>query len=89
MEMIVSAADEIIGAEVELTDIDSKFGDADHGLTMTKVMNRIKTDMGEPNGERTFKDLLDDISMSVMMINGGSAVPLWSTLFDGMSIGAP
>lgn len=89
MEMIVSAADEIIGAENELTDIDSKFGDADHGITMTKVMKRIKDDMGEPNETQTFKAFLDDVSMSVMMINGGSAVPLWSTLFDGMSVGAP
>ncbi|WP_317855895.1 dihydroxyacetone kinase subunit L [Chakrabartyella piscis] len=89
MTMIVSAADEIIAAEVELTDIDSKFGDADHGLTMKKVMNRIKSDMGEPNDTQTFKAFLDDVSMSVMMINGGSAVPLWSTLFDGMSVGAP
>ena len=27
----------VMAAEEELTDIDSKFGDADHGLTMTKI----------------------------------------------------
>ena len=27
----------VTAAEQELTEIDSKFGDADHGLTMTKI----------------------------------------------------
>ena len=31
----------VIGAEEELTAIDAKFGDADHGFTMAKVCNAI------------------------------------------------
>ena len=31
----------VIAAESELTEIDSKFGDADHGLTMTKIAGAI------------------------------------------------
>ena len=31
----------VIGAEAELTEIDSRFGDADHGLTMTKIAKAI------------------------------------------------
>ncbi len=87
-KMLNSAAETIISAEQELTDIDSKFGDADHGITMTKIMNSVKDAITEKDG-RDFKTLLDDISMSIMTINGGSAVPLWTTLFDGMSSGAP
>ncbi len=89
MTMIYSGADAIIAAEEELTTIDSKFGDADHGLTMTKIMNIVKSSIGEPVDDKDFKTVLDDASMGVMMINGGSAVPLWTTLFEGMCNGAP
>ncbi|MFI3226231.1 MAG: dihydroxyacetone kinase subunit L [Clostridia bacterium] len=89
IKMVESGADEIIGAEVELTEIDAKFGDADHGITMTKVMKNIKKEIEGKSEDTSFKTLLDDIFMAVMVINGGSAVPLWSTLFEGMSEGAP
>ncbi len=88
-QMIISGADTVIAAECELTDIDSKFGDADHGITMTKVMKNVKKAVENTGNDCNFKMLLDDVSMAVMMINGGSAVPLWSTLFEGMSEGAP
>ena len=31
----------VCSAEPELTDIDSRFGDADHGFTMVKICNTI------------------------------------------------
>ncbi len=89
MKMIDMGADFVIGAESELTDIDSKFGDADHGITMSKVMKNVKNVVATQKDDATFKSFLDDVSMGVMSINGGSAVPLWSTLFEGMSEGAP
>ncbi len=88
-KMIMSGADAVIFAEQELTDIDSRFGDADHGITMTKVMNNVKKTLDGTSADVNFKSLLDDVSMAVMSINGGSAVPLWSTLFESMSEGAP
>lgn len=89
IDMLNSAADSIIGAENELTEIDAKFGDADHGITMTKVMKNVKKTLSEAKTTTSFKALLDDVFMAIMSINGGSAVPLWSTLFEGMSEGAP
>ena len=88
VQMLIIAATEIINAEDELTQIDAKFGDADHGITMTKIMKNIIQEIECMNKDKTFKEILDDISMAIMSINGGSAVPLWSTLFDGMSSGA-
>ncbi len=88
-KMIAAGADAVIAAEGELTDIDSKFGDADHGLTMAKVMKNVKKTIEAAGDAPTYKGLLDDVSMAVMAINGGSAVPLWSTFFEGMSEGAP
>ena len=77
----------VIAAEAELTEIDAKFGDADHGFTMAKVCNAILAAIEESDGG--IQTLLDDAAMAVMAINGGSAVPLWNTWLDGMQEGAP
>jgi len=76
----------VIAAEHELTEIDAKFGDADHGFTMAKVCNAIIAAIEESDGG--IQTLLDDAAMAVMAINGGSAVPLWNTWLDGMQEGA-
>ena len=77
----------VIAAEAELTEIDAKFGDADHGFTMAKVCNAIIAAIDESDGG--IQTLLDDAAMAVMAINGGSAVPLWNTWLDGMQEEAP
>ena len=77
----------VIAAEAELTEIDAKFGDADHGFTMAKVCNAIIAAIEDSDGG--IQTLLDDAAMAVMAINGGSAVPLWNTWLDGMQEGAP
>ena len=77
----------VIAAEAELTEIDAKFGDADHGFTMAKVCNAIIAAVDEADGG--IQTVLDDAAMAVMAINGGSAVPLWNTWLDGMQEGAP
>ena len=77
----------VIAAEAELTEIDAKFGDADHGFTMAKVCNAILAAIDDSDGG--IQTLLDDAAMAVMAINGGSAVPLWNTWLDGMQEGAP
>lgn len=77
----------VIAAEAELTEIDAKFGDADHGFTMAKVCNAIIAAMEASDGG--IQTLLDDAAMAVMAINGGSAVPLWNTWLDGMQEAAP
>ena len=77
----------VIAAEAELTAIDSKFGDADHGLTMTKIAKAITAAVEESEGG--IQSMLDDAAMAVMSLNGGSAVPLWNTWLDGMQEEAP
>ena len=75
------------GAEALLTEIDSKFGDADHGLTMTKIAGAISQAVTESEGG--IQSMLDDAAMAVMVLNGGSAVPLWNTWLDGMQGSRP
>lgn len=82
-----NACARVRSAEQELTDIDAKFGDADHGLTMAKIAGAIEQAVEESEG--SIQEMLDDAAMAVMMLNGGSAVPLWNTWLDGMQEGAP
>ena len=77
----------VTAAEAELTEIDSKFGDADHGLTMTKISGAISAAVDASDGG--IQSMLDDAAMAVMSLNGGSAVPLWNTWLDGMQEDAP
>ena len=82
-----NACARVMAAEEELTAIDSKFGDADHGLTMTKIAKAISAAVEESEGG--IQSMLDDAAMAVMSLNGGSAVPLWNTWLDGMQEEAP
>ena len=77
----------VAAAESTLTEIDSKFGDADHGLTMTKIAKAISAAAEAADGG--IQSMLDDAAMAVMSLNGGSAVPLWNTWLDGMQEEAP
>ena len=81
-----SACAAVTAAQDELTEIDSHFGDADHGVTMTKIAQAIAGSIPSAGG---IKGMLEDAAMEVMMINGGSAVPLWNTWLDGLQEAAP
>lgn len=84
---LLNACDAVAHMEDELTAVDAKFGDADHGLTMVKITGAIRDAVEEADG--SVKDMLDDAAMAVMVLNGGSAVPLWNTWLDGMQEAAP
>ena len=77
----------IAAAEGVLTEIDSHFGDADHGLTMSKIAGAITEAVERPEGG--IQAMLDEAAMAVMTLNGGSAVPLWNTWLDGLQEEAP
>ena len=77
----------VLAAEDELTEIDSRFGDADHGLTMAKIAGAIGGAADRPEGG--IRAMLDGAAMAVMTLNGGSAVPLWNTWLDGLQEDAP
>ena len=76
----------VAAAEQELSDIDARFGDADHGLTMSKIAGAVSAAVEASEGG--VKSMLDDAAMAVMELNGGSAVPLWNTWLDGLQEGA-
>ena len=78
---IKNACAEVIAAEAELTEIDSRFGDADHGFTMAKIAKTISEAIEEGD---SIQEMLDNAGCAVMVLNGGSAVPLWNTWLDGL-----
>ena len=84
---LLNACASVMAAEQELTEIDSKFGDADHGLTMAKIAGAISAAVDGADGG--IQAMLDDAATAVMSLNGGSAVPLWNTWLDGMQEEAP
>ena len=84
---LLNACAEGKSAEAELTEIDSHFGDADHGLTMRKICTAIESAVQGECG--SVKDMLSAAADAVMCLNGGSAVPLWNSWLDGLAEGAP
>ena len=86
-ERLKHACAEVIASEAELTEIDSHFGDADHGITMHKIASAIAGAVDDADG--SIQEMLDDVAMAVMVLNGGSAVPLWNTWLDGLQEAAP
>lgn len=82
-----NGCDAVRAAQDELTEIDSRFGDADHGVTMVKIADTIAAAVDGSEGG--IRDMLDSVATDVMFLNGGSAVPLWNTWLDGMQEEAP
>ena len=66
-----------------LSDIDSRFGDGDHGITITKIAKLIDERVEEWD-DASIKDFLDDLGTGIMEVRGGSAGPLYGTLVCGL-----
>lgn len=69
-----------------LSDIDSRFGDGDHGITMGKIAKLIQERVPQW-GEDSIRDFLDRLGMAVMEVKGGSAGPLYGTMIGGLGVG--
>ena len=66
-----------------LSDIDSRFGAGDHGITMGKIAKLIQERVPQW-GEDSIKDFLDSLGMAIM--EGGSAGPLYGTMIGGLGV---
>lgn len=82
-QMLRRAAENLLAREEELSDIDSRFGDGDHGVTMSKIARLILEETGRWTDE-PIADFLDTLGMDVMEVKGGSAGPLYGTLIGGL-----
>ena len=68
-----------------LSDIDSKFGDGDHGITIERIGMVIKDKSQEwKDKNQSLKGFFQEIGDAVTNINGGSAGPLYGTYLSGL-----
>ena len=71
----------------ELGEIDSRFGDGDHGVAMGKIaaltLSRVDEWLGESN--ESIKNFFEKLAAGVMSVGGGSAGPLYGTFIEGLS----
>lgn len=79
---LVGAADALIAKCDYLSEIDARFGDGDHGVTIRKIAELIKRECSEW-GDASFGSFFEKLSRGIMGISGGAAGPLWGTLFGG------
>ncbi len=80
--MFLSAAGEMRGACGALSEIDSKFGDGDHGVTVGKIADAIEREVAAWRGDdgTSMHDFLENLGDAIMAVGGGSAGPLYGTL---------
>lgn len=81
--MLLSAASLLDEKADILSEIDSRFGDGDHGITMRKIARCI----GEEASRWTDGSMgyfLENLGMAIMEVKGGSAGPLYGTLIGGL-----
>ena len=67
-----------------LSQIDSRFGDGDHGITIGKIASLMEQSIEgwEDDDMETF---IEDLGDNTMEIGGGSAGPLYGTMIGGLS----
>jgi dihydroxyacetone kinase-like protein len=66
-----------------LSEIDSRFGDGDHGVTAGKMAALILSRLDEWRDE-SVKNFIEKLASGCMEIGGGSAGPLYGTLLEGL-----
>lgn len=83
-DMLCAAAELLREKQDLLTEIDGRFGDGDHGITMGKIAGAVLKGCRE-GGQETLAELCDDLGTEMFCINGGSASSLWGTVFQGFA----
>lgn len=75
----------MISNKALLTEIDAKFGDGDHGITIEKIAHILEREATAwSESDRPLKSLFEVIGNDVTNVNGGSAGPLYGTYFGGL-----
>ena len=82
--MLLSSCDILEENLESLSEIDSKFGDGDHGITMGKITKTIRAVVGGWP-ECGLRQMIETIGSEVIEDNSGSAGILWGSFFQGLS----
>ncbi|MCD8140990.1 MAG: DAK2 domain-containing protein [Planctomycetaceae bacterium] len=71
----------------DLTDIDSRFGDGDHGVTIGKIADVLDRCAAEWDDD--IAGFMTRLAEAVMAVPGGSAAPLYGTFLEGLAEAVP
>jgi dihydroxyacetone kinase-like protein len=69
----------------ELSKLDARCGDGDHGVTVKKIAAVIEWETSKW-GEASPKVFLTELGSAVLGISGGAAAPLWGTFIGGLAL---
>ena len=83
--MLTSAAKLLAEHADYLSEIDSRFGDGDHGITIGKIA-KLLLERVPQWGDESIQEFLDDLGMAIMEVKGGSAGPLYGTMIGGLGV---
>jgi len=87
LKMLISASDALDEKIDEFSDIDSKFGDGDHGVTVAKISKAIKNKVDTTPDDETIGAMFESLGKDIMNVNGGSAGPLYGSIIGGFGEG--
>lgn len=68
----------------QLSEIDSRFGDGDHGVTIERIARTTREHVLNW-GDKSIKLFIEQLGDSILGISGGSAGPLYGTLISGFA----
>lgn len=83
-KMLLFSSERLKEESKYLSEIDSKFGDGDHGVTIHKIALLIEKKVKEW-GEESIHDFIESLGTDIMAVNGGSAGPLYGTMIGGLA----
>ncbi|MEG0876724.1 MAG: dihydroxyacetone kinase subunit L [Oscillospiraceae bacterium] len=84
-EMFLSAAELMKEKSAYLSEIDSRFGDGDHGITVNKIALLIEKNTNAW-GDESICEFIEGLGEGSMAVNGGSAGPLYGTMIGGFAV---
>jgi dihydroxyacetone kinase-like protein len=74
------AGDDLIASAVELTELDARIGDGDHGINMRRGMEAVAAVLDAGEAEEGSAHLLRSAGLRIISVVGGASGPLYGTL---------
>ncbi len=87
LKMLISASDVLDEKIDEFSDIDSKYGDGDHGVTVGKISKVMREKAMTSGEDESLEAMFESLGKDIMNVNGGSAGPLYGTIIGGFGEG--
>ena len=81
--MLLNSVQELNAITDRLCEIDARFGDGDHGITIAKIAKMMQNHL-ENWGDKSIKEFFSNLGTAIIDVKGGSAGPLYGTMIGGL-----